>query len=66
MNTRTIKIEDTPELRFAESVQSGHRVILGETRTGMTTMVTPELMDEYKAAFSLTEAELASIKNQPK
>jgi hypothetical protein len=69
MNTRTIKIEDTPELRInpnIEGVHSGNRVILGETRTGMTTIYTPERQAEYKAAFQLTEAEYAQIKKQPK
>lgn len=68
MNTRTIKIEDAPELRFnplIDGTYSGH-LILGETRAGKTKLFTPEQQAEYKAAFELSQAEYASIKVQPK
>ena len=68
MNTRTITIEDAPELRFNprfDGTYSGH-VVLGETRAGKTKLFSPEQQAEYKAAFELSEAEYASIKNQPK
>lgn len=68
MNTHTIKIDDTPELRFNPRIDSSYsgRVILGETRAGKTKLFSPEQQAEYKAAYELSEAEYASIKIQPK
>lgn len=68
MNTRTITIEDTPELRFNPRIDGTYsgNIILGETRAGKTKLFAQEQQAEYKAAFELSEAEYAAIKNQPK